>query len=73
MFLINATHECGGWGKDLVHEDKDGFLWAELDAFADDVDELADGEICWHEILLLVDGRNVALLDLLADYLSVCC
>ena len=68
MLLVNATHEGSSRGKDLVNEDEDGLLRAELDALADDVDELADGEIGGHEVLLLVDGRDVALLHLLADH-----
>lgn len=67
VLLVDAAHEGGGGRQDLVDEDEDGLLGGQLDALADDVDELADGEVCGHEVLLLVDGRDVRLLDLLAD------
>jgi hypothetical protein len=43
MFLINGTHQRSSRRQDIVHEDEDCFLRGELDAFADYVDELADG------------------------------
>lgn len=67
MLLVDGAHQRSSWGKDLVDEDEDGLLRAELDALANHVDELAHGEICWNEILLLVDSSDVRLLDLLAD------
>lgn len=70
MLLVDAAHEGSSWRQDLIDEDEDGLLRGELDALADDVDELADGEVGWYEVLLLVDGRNIALLDLLADDLD---
>lgn len=69
VLLINAAHECSSRWQNLIDEDEDGLFRAELDALADDVDELADGEVAGHEVLLLVDGRDVALLYLLADHL----
>jgi hypothetical protein len=67
VLLVDAAHESSGWRQDLVDEDEDGLLWAELDAFANNINELADGEVCGHEVLLLVDGGDVRLLDLLTD------
>jgi hypothetical protein len=67
MLLIDAAHERGRWRQNLIDEDKDGLLRAQLDALADHVDELADGEVGRHQVLLLVDGRNVRLLDLLTN------
>lgn len=59
MLGIDAAHEgCCGW-QNLVHEDEDRLLWRKLDALANDIDELADCEICWDKVLLLVDGRDV--------------
>ena len=59
MLFVDAAHERScGW-QDLIDEDEDGLLWTQLDAFADDVDELADGEICRDQVLLLVDGGDV--------------
>lgn len=67
MFFVNAAHQCCCWRQDLIDEDKDGLLGRELDALADDVNELTDGEICWHKVLFLVDSRDVRFLNLLAD------
>lgn len=67
VFFIDAAHQGGGRGQHLVHEDKDSFLGRKLDTLANHIDELTDCEICWNEVLLLVDSSNVRLLDLLAD------
>lgn len=67
MLLVDAAHQRSCWRQNLVDEDKDGLLGGQLDALSDDVDELADGEICGYEILLLVDGSDIRLLDLFAD------
>lgn len=67
MLFIDATHERSCWGKHLVDEDENGLLRRELDALADNVDELADGEVCRYQIFLLVDSGDVRFLDLLAD------
>jgi hypothetical protein len=73
VFLVDAAHKGGCWGKHLVDEDEDGLLGGELDSLADDVDELTDGQIGGDKVLLLVDGRNVALLDLFANDLFATC
>lgn len=65
MLLIRAA--VGG--EDLIDEDEDSLLWRQLDALANNIYELADGEICRNQILLLVDGGDVGLFDLFADNL----
>ncbi len=70
VFLIDAAHQCSRRREDLIDEDEDGLLRGKLDALADDVDELADGEVGGNEILLLVDGGDVGFLDFFADYLD---
>lgn len=80
VLLVDGAHERSRRWKDVVHKDEDGLLGRKLDSLAsgvschlsnyclpDNIDELADGQVCWHEILLLVDGGDIALLDLLAD------
>lgn len=67
VLFVNAAHQSGGGRKDFIHEDEDSLLRRELYAFADDIDELAHGEISRDKILLLIDGSDVRLLDLLAD------
>lgn len=48
MFLVDAAHERSGRRQYLIDEDEDGLLWAQLDALANDIDELTDGQVCWH-------------------------
>jgi hypothetical protein len=67
VLLVDAAHQCSGGWQHLINENEDGLLWAQLDAFANDIDKLTDGQICWHQVLLLVNGGDVRLLDLLAD------
>lgn len=67
VLLVDAAHEGGSRRQDLIDEDEDGLLRRELDALADYVDELAHGKIGRHEVLLLINSRDVRLLDLLAD------
>ena len=67
VLFVDAAHESGSRWQNLIDEDEDGLLRRELDALANNVDELADGEICGDEVLLLVDGGDVRLLYLLAD------
>ena len=59
MFLIDGTHESSSWWQDLIDEDEDGLLGRKLDAFADHIDELAHCEIGRHQVLLLIDGRDI--------------
>ena len=73
VLLVDAAHQRGSRRQDLIDEDENGLLRAKLDALADDVDELAHGEVGGDEVLLLVDGRDVALLHLLADHLYLLC
>lgn len=70
VLLVDAAHEGGSGRKDLIDEDEDSLLGGKLDALADHVDELANREIGRDEVLLLVDGGDVRLLDFLADDLS---
>jgi len=67
VFLVDGAHKRRGRRQHLIDEDEDGLLWGELNTLADDVDELANGEVGGHEVLLLVYRRDVRLLDLLAD------
>ena len=71
VLLVDAAHESSGWRKDLIHEDEDGLLRGQLDALADDVNELAHGEVRRYEVLLLIDGSDITFLDLFADNLLV--
>jgi len=67
VLFVDAAHEGGSGRQDFIDEDEDGLLRAELDALANDIDELADCQVCRDEVLLLVDGGDVGFLDLLAD------
>ena len=69
VLLVYRAHKSGCGRQDLVDEDEDGLLGRQLNALADNVDELADGEIGGNQVLLLVDGRDIGLLNLLANNL----
>lgn len=69
VFFVNTAHECSCRRQDFIDEDEDGFFRRKLDTLADDVDELADCEVCRYQILLFIDGSNVRFLDLLTDNL----
>jgi hypothetical protein len=67
VLLVDAAHEsCCRW-QDFINEDEDGLFRAELDSLSDNVDKLADGEICRYQVLLLVDSSDIRLLGLLTD------
>ena len=70
MFLVDAAHERSCGRQDLVDEDEDRFLGAELDTLADHVDELSDSQVGWDEVFLLVDSGDVRLFDFFADHLQ---
>ena len=59
VLLVYRAHESGCGRQDLIDEDKDGLLGRQLNALADNVDELADGEVGWDQVLLLVDGCDI--------------
>ena len=46
VLFVDRAHESSGGRQHFIDEDEDGLLWAELDSLADNIDELADGEIC---------------------------
>lgn len=67
VLLVDCGHEGGCGRQHIIDENEDGLLWRQLDALADDVHELAYCQVGGHEVLLLVDFGDVALLGLLAD------
>lgn len=67
VLLVYRAHQSSRRRQDLIDKDEDGLLGRQLDALPYNVDELANREIGGDEVLLLVDGRDIALLDLLAD------
>lgn len=67
MLLIDTAHEGCRWRQHVVDKDEDGLFRRQLDALTNHVDELADGEVGRDQVLLLVNGGNVGLFDLLAD------
>ena len=69
MLFVYRAHERSCGRQDLIDEDEDGLLGRQLDALADNVDELADSKVGRNQVFLLIDGRDVRLLDLLANNL----
>ena len=71
MLLPARAHQRRSGWQNLVDEDEDGLFWRKLDALADNVNELAHGEVGRDQVFFLVYGRDIRLLDLLADDLDV--
>lgn len=69
MLLVDTAHKGSGGRQNLIDEDKDRLLRRELDALADDIDELSYCKVGRDKVLLLVDGCNVRLLNFLAYHL----
>ncbi len=59
VFLVDGAHQRRRRRQHLVDEDEDGLFRRQLDALADDIDELADGQVGGDQVLLLVDGGDV--------------
>jgi hypothetical protein len=71
VLLVDAAHQRRCGRQHFIDENEDGLLGRKLDALADYVDKLSDGQVGRHQILLLVDRGNIGFLDLLADHLGV--
>ena len=69
VLFVDAAHDRSCRREDLVHEDEDSLLRRKLDTLADHIDKLADCKVCGHQILLLVDGRDVRFLNFFTDNL----
>ena len=67
MLFVDARHQRSSRRQDLIDEDENRLLRAELDALADNINELTDGEVSGDKILFLVDGCNVGFFHLFAD------
>lgn len=59
MFVVYRAHQGSSRREHFIDEDEDGLLGRKLDAFADDIYELAYGQIGWDQVLLLVDGCDI--------------
>ena len=70
MLLVDGAHERSSRWQDLIDEDENGFLRRQLDALADDIDELTDGEVGGYQVFLLVDSSNIRFFNLLTDHLD---
>ena len=70
VLLVNAAHKCSSRRQHFINKDENGLLGGQLNALSNHIDELADCKIRWDEVLLLIDSRDVRLLDLLANNLS---
>ena len=70
MLFVDTAHERSSRRQDLIDENEDGLLRRELDALADDIYELADSEVGWDQVFLLVDRCDVGFLDFFTDYLD---
>lgn len=53
----------------FVHEEEDGFLWRQLDAFPDDPHELGHSDVRRHQVLPLIDVHDLRARNLLHYHL----
>jgi hypothetical protein len=58
VLVVHVGHEGGGGGEHGLDKHEDGFLGGDLDPLADDVDELADGEVVGDEVSEKRRGRR---------------
>eukprot|EP00243_Klebsormidium_subtile_P012889 TRINITY_DN8130_c0_g1_i1.p1 TRINITY_DN8130_c0_g1~~TRINITY_DN8130_c0_g1_i1.p1 ORF type:complete len:105 (+),score=6.33 TRINITY_DN8130_c0_g1_i1:466-780(+) len=65
MFLVDRGHKGRCWWKNIVHEDEDSLLGAQLDPLPDDVHKLTHSQVGRYQILFLVNVWDVTLLGLL--------
>lgn len=66
-YLVELSHRGHGLGDDVVDEEEQSIFWAELDALANQEVELSDGEVGWHQVLLLVQVTKTRLRGFLDD------
>lgn len=60
-YLIEASHCCTCWRNHIVNKEEKSVLGTKMNAFADEKIELSNGQITWHEILLLVEITDARL------------
>jgi len=72
VLFVYVAHQGRCRRKCLIDKDKDCLFGRKVDSFANDVDELPNRQICRYKVLLLVNCRNVALIDLFANDLRAC-
>lgn len=68
-YLIERTHGGGGRRNDVVNEEKKCVLRPKVNSLPYKKVELADGEIGWNQVFLLVQITDARLWRLLHDYL----
>lgn len=71
MLFIDAAHQGRSWWQNFVDEDENSLLWAKLDALPNNIDKLSDGQVCRHQVFLLVDCGNIRFLNLFTDDLDL--
>lgn len=71
MLLVNTAHQRRSRRQHLIDKDENRLFGRQLDALADHVHELADGEVCGDKIFLLVDRCDVGFFDFFANDLVV--
>lgn len=69
-YLVQGTHRGGCGRNDVANEKEERILGTQMDAFADQKVELADGQVGRHQVLLLVQITDVGLGRLLDNDLA---
>jgi hypothetical protein len=68
LLFVNVGHQRSGWRKHVVDEDENRLFRTQLDALSDHVHELANRQIRWHQVLLLVNVWDVTAVRFLTDH-----
>ena len=61
-----------GW-ENILYKDKQSLFWVDGNTTTDDIRELAHGEVVGDQVLLLVDGWDVALVGFFDNDLCLWC
>lgn len=58
MFLIQSSHCSTSWGDNIVDKEKEGILWSQVNSLADQEVELANSQVWWDQVFLLIQITN---------------
>lgn len=68
VLFVDCRHQRGSWWQGVLHKDKDGLLWAQLDSLPHHIDKLADSEISRDKVLLLINLGDISFASFLNNH-----
>jgi len=69
--LVECAHRGTGGGYHIVDKEEQCILWAQVNPLANEEVELADGQIRWYQVFLLVQVRHPSLRRFLNNHLNI--